>query len=129
MRLSDMVRDMKITKRRKLVGDIVKAEYARQRFTREQTADRAHMSPSTLDRVRDGDASVRSSTLRSVEGALGLPDDLLIYIADGDTAAIEAIGANEMRPGLRRVIMAGLARIAAEEVEEARPPRTRKKAQ
>jgi len=78
MRLSDMVRDMKITKRRKLVGDIVKAEYARQRFTREQTADRAHMSPSTLDRVRDGDASVRSSTLRSVEGALGLPDDLLI---------------------------------------------------
>jgi len=124
-----MVRDMKITKRRKLVGDIVKAEYARQRFTREQTADRAHMSPSTLDRVRDGDASVRSSTLRSVEGALGLPDDLLIYIADGDTAAIEAIGANEMRPGLRRVIMAGLARIAAEEVEEARPPRTRKKAQ
>jgi transcriptional regulator with XRE-family HTH domain len=129
MKISDMVRDMKTTKRRKLAGDIVAAEFARQRFTREQTADRARTSPSTIDRVRKGDETVRDSTLRQVEGALGLPDNLLIYIANGDTAAIEAIGANEMRPGLRRVIMAGLARIAAEEVEDARPPRTRKKAQ
>ena len=41
MKISDMVRDMQTTKRRKLAGDIVAAEYARQRFTREQTADRA----------------------------------------------------------------------------------------
>ena len=129
MKISDMVRDMQTTKRRKLAGEIVESEYARQGFDRKDIAPRARMSTSTLDRIREGDDRVLDATFRQIEGALGLPDNLLIYIANGDTAAIEAIGANEMRPGLRRVIMAGLTRIATEEVEEARPSRTRKKAQ
>jgi len=129
MKISDMVRDMQTTKRRKFAGEIMEAEYSRQGFLRKTVALAAHTAPTTIDRIRKGDATVQDPTYRQVEGALGLPDDLLIYIAKGDTASIEAIGANEMRPGLRRVIMAGLARIATEEVEEARPPRARKKAQ
>lgn len=112
-----MVESMKTTRRRKLAGDIVEAEYARQRMTRQATADRMKMSPSTLDRVRQGDATLTTPKLRSVEGVLNLPDDLLTFIAEGNVAAIEAIGADEMRPGMRRRIMDGLAQIASDEVE------------
>jgi transcriptional regulator with XRE-family HTH domain len=100
--------------RRKLAGQIVEDEYARQCLTREQAADRMCMSPSTLDRVRDGGDRLTGPTLRSVEGALGLPDDLLSFIINGDMRSIDTIGDDEMRPGLRRVIVAGLERITAQ---------------
>ena len=116
MRISDMVADMRTTKRRELAGQIVEDEYARKGLTREQAAARMQMSPSTLDRVRDGDIRITRPKLLSVEGVLEMPDGLLTYIIEGNIAAIDAIGEAEMRPGLRRVIMAGLARIAEEEV-------------
>jgi transcriptional regulator with XRE-family HTH domain len=116
MRLSDMVDDMRTTKRRRLVGMIVEAEYARHGMTRDQAADRMRMSPSTLDRIRDGDDRITIPKLRSVEGVLDMPDDLLTFIAEGNVEAIEAIGETEMRPALRRRIMDGLANIADEEV-------------
>jgi len=129
VKISEMVSDMRTTKRRELAGQIVESEYARQGFDRQDIAPKAQMSTSTLDRIRKGDDRVLDATFRQIEGALGLPDNLLIYIAKGDTAAIDAIGEAEMRPGLHRVIMQGLARIALEEVEDSKPPRTRKKAQ
>ena len=112
-----MVESMKTTRRRKLAGDIVEAEYSRQSMTREEAADRMKMSPSTLDRVRQGDATLTTPKLRSVEGVLNLPDDLLTFIAEGNIKAIDAIGEDEMRPGMRRRIMDGLAQIASDEVE------------
>ena len=118
MRISEMVEHMRTTKRRELAGRIVVAEYARQRMTREQAAESMKMSPSTLDRIRDGDDRVMGPKLRSVEGALSMPDYLLTYIIEGNLAAIAAIGEAEMSPGMRRVIVAGLAQISAEEVED-----------
>lgn len=72
------------TKRRKLAGQIVEDEYARQGLTRERAAERMSMSPSTLDRIREGDTKITGPKLRSVEGALDLTDFLLTYIIDGD---------------------------------------------
>lgn len=117
MRLSDIISNMRTTKRRVLAGEIVTAEYARLGLTRDQAASRMHMAPSTLDRVRDGDDRLTIPKLRSVEGALGLPDDLLTFIIEGDLEAIAKIGESEMRPGMRRHILAGLNKIAAEELE------------
>jgi transcriptional regulator with XRE-family HTH domain len=117
MKISEMVEHMRTTKRRELAGRIVQAEYARQRMTREQAAENMKMSPSTLDRIRDGDDRITGPKLRSVEGVLHMPDYLLTYIIEGDIASIDAIGESEMRPGMRRVILNGLAQISAEEVE------------
>jgi transcriptional regulator with XRE-family HTH domain len=109
---------MTTTKRRRLVGMVVEAEYARQGMTRDRAAERMNMSVSTLDRLRGGDDRITIPKLRSVEGVLDLPDDLLTLIVEGDIAAIEDIGETEMRPALRRRIMDGLATIAGEQVHD-----------
>jgi ribosome-binding protein aMBF1 (putative translation factor) len=97
--------------RRELAGKIVEDEYARQGMTREQAAERMKMSPSTPDRIRDGDVRVQGPKLRSVEGLLNLSDNLLTHIIEGDLGAIDAIGDTEMRQGMRRAIMTGLANV------------------
>jgi transcriptional regulator with XRE-family HTH domain len=97
------------TENRRLAGQIVEAEYARQGMSREQLATRAHMSPSTVDRIRRGDETITVPKLRSIEGVLNLPDDLLTFIIEGNTEALNAIEDTEIRPGLRRRIMTGLA--------------------
>jgi transcriptional regulator with XRE-family HTH domain len=109
--------DMRTTMRPKLAGRIVVDEYARQGLNREQAAERMRMSPSTLDRIRDGDDRITGPKMRSVEGALNLPDNLLTNIIEGDLAAIDAIGGTEMRPGMRRVIVTGLANIDGQDSE------------
>ena len=56
-------------------------------------------------------------TFRAVEKALDLPDNLLDLMLAGDITAIAAIPDTEIRPGMKRNILAGLSRIDAEEVE------------
>ena len=99
------------TQRRKLAGQVVELEYMRQQMTRDQTASNAKMSPTTLDRIRRGDDTISVAKLRSVEGVLDLPDDLLVHIIENNVAAIEELETTEIRPSLRRWIMAGLADI------------------
>jgi transcriptional regulator with XRE-family HTH domain len=103
--------------RRKLAGRIVVDEYARQGMSREQAAERMSMSPSTLDRIRDGDDRITGPKLRSVEGVLNLPDNLLTHIIEGDRGAIDVVGETEMRPGMRRAIVTGLANIDGQDSE------------
>lgn len=113
MRISAMIASMRTTKRRELAGEVVSAEYNRLGLTRTRAASRMHMAPSSLDRIRIGDDRVKVAKLRSVEGALKMPRDLLTYIIEGN---LEAIGALNLDPDLRRVIVTGLERIATEEV-------------
>lgn len=118
MRLSDMLAIMRTTKRRELAGMVVRDEIARMGKSHVWAADAMGMAPSTLARVLKGDERVTDVTLRSVEGPLGLPDHLLSYIVEGDRARIEAIGDEEIRPGLRRVVLAALADIEAEGLDD-----------
>jgi hypothetical protein len=111
---------MKETSRRKLAGDIVRDEIAYQGKTQEWAAERMGMAPSTMHRVIDWEAGVTQLRLRAVEGALGLPRYVLTYVIEGDTERIRAIGNDEMSPGLRRVIVDGLARLEAEDVQIAK---------
>lgn len=117
MRLSEMLAIMKTTRRRALAGQVVRDEIARMGKSQAWAADASGMAPSTLSRVLVGDERVQPMTLRAIEGALGLPDHLLRYIVEGDSASIEAIGPDEMRTSLRRVILRALADIDAEGVE------------
>lgn len=118
MRLSEMLNAMRTTKRRELAGNVVRDEIARMGKSHAWAADAMGMAPSTLARVLKGDDRVTDVTMRSAEGPLGLPDHLLSYIASGDRANIEAIGDDEMRQGLRRVILQALAAIEAEGVDD-----------
>lgn len=120
MRLSEILLLMRETRRRELVGNIVKDEIARQKgtlHTQEAAAERMHMSPSTLSRVIAGEGRITGVTLRSIEGVLNFPDHLLTYVTEGDRESIEAIGDSELRPGLRRIILQQLAAIEAEGIE------------
>lgn len=108
-------RTVKAAKRRELAGTVVVSEYFRMGLTREQAAERMHLSPAALDGVRDGDCRISLTKLRRIEGVLDLPGDLLTYVIEGDTARIDTIGETEMRPGLRRVIVTRLERIDAED--------------
>lgn len=96
------------TSRHKLAGRFVRDEIARQGKTQRWAAAHAGMSGSTLARILTGDPTVEPMKLRSIEGALGLADQILTYVINGDIASIEAIGADELRPGQRRIILATL---------------------
>ena len=76
------------------------------------------MSPSTFYRVVNGDDStVTGLTLRPIESALGLTDNLLDFIIEGDAETITSLGDDEIRPGLKRTILTGLSQIDTEEAE------------
>lgn len=118
MRLSEILSLMRTKRRRDLVGQLVKDEIARNRVDQKTAAERMHMAPSTLSRVIAGDERVTPLTFRAVEGYLDFPDHLLTYVVEGDRANIEAVGEDELRPGLRRVILQSLAAIEAEGIED-----------
>ena len=98
-------------------GQLVKNEIGRTGMSQAKAAERMHMAPSTLARIIAGDQKVSEVKYRSVEALLALPDGLLSYIVDGHRESIEAIGEDEMRPGLRRIILAGLMAIEDEGIE------------
>ena len=118
MRLTEMIGCMKATRRRKLVGDIVGDEIAREGRTRKWAALTMHMSESQLYRILNGDVEESSLKWNSVEKVLTFPDGLLTHILDGDTQSIEAIPEVELRPALRRRIVRELTEIDAEGVED-----------
>lgn len=117
MRLIDILAGMKSNARRKLAGSIVMDELPRHGLNRKTGSAAMHMSPGSLDRIRDGLVNVQSPRLRSAEKVLDIPRFLLDYIIEGDVDAIEAISDALLDADLRRVILDKLARIDAEEVE------------
>ena len=118
MRVSEMLSTMRTTQRRKLAGSVVRDEIARAGKSHNWAADAMGIAPSTLARIFQGDERITDVTLRAAEGALDLPDHLLTYIKDGDAKQIGEIGNDEMRSGLRRVILHTLAAIEAEGLED-----------
>lgn len=116
MRRVDILAGMKATARRKLAGSIVWDELPRHGLNRKTGSAAMHMSPGSLDRIREGATNVRSPRLRSAEKVLDIPRYLLDYIIEGDVTAIEAIG-DELDADLRRVILDKLARIDVEGIE------------
>lgn len=112
-----MLACMRTRKRTTFAGELVKNEIGRTGMSQAKAAERMHMAPSTLARIIAGDQKVSEVKYRSVEALLSLPDGLLTYIVEGYRESIESIGDDEMRPGLRRIILAGLAAIEAEGIE------------
>lgn len=117
MRLNDMLACMRTKNRTKFAGQLVRDEIGRTGVSQAKAADQMHMAPSTLARIIAGDDKVSEVKYRSVEALLSLPDHLLSYIVEGHRESIEAIGDDEMRPGLRRIILSGLDSIQAEGIE------------
>jgi hypothetical protein len=116
MGLGEVVATMREIKRRQLIGRLVRSEVALQ-GTVEDAAEAAKISSLTLYQVFNADWTITGVKLRSLEKALGLSDNLLAYILAGDSETIAALNNSEISSGLRLAILAGLTRIAAEEVE------------
>jgi hypothetical protein len=116
MRFGEVLASIREIKRRRLVGRLVRSEVARQ-GTVELAAAAAQMSPSALYQVFNADWTITRAQLRSIERILGLSNNLLAHILAGDAGRIAALSQAELSCGLRRTILAGLARIAAEEDE------------
>jgi hypothetical protein len=116
MRLGEVIACMREISKRKLIGTLVRDEVARQ-GTVDEAAWAANMSSPALYQVFNADWSITGVKLRSVEKALGLSDNLLEYILAGDSKRIAALSGAQLRPTLRCNILAGLARIDAEEAQ------------
>lgn len=76
----------------RLAYEVVKMEAPRRGLTLAQLAKRAGKNRTAFSRMANGDG-VSVDTLRALEGPLGLPRDLLTYVAKHDRAAIESSGA------------------------------------
>lgn len=102
--LPDM--DKKLTLRG-LAGSLVRDEIARQHLDQTRVADMAHMARSTLSKIVNGTSETISPvTLRSIEGALGMPRHLLTAVIDGDADRIE--GMDFADTDLKRHVLASL---------------------
>lgn len=71
----------------RLVAAVIKAEAARRGLGTTKLAELIGRHRTYLTRL-DAGQPVEQATLRRVEGALGLPRDLLSYVADHDLAKI-----------------------------------------
>lgn len=87
---------------RRLVGDFVRDEMARQGLSQDAAAKRAGFARDTISRVIRGDVAISAITLRRVEGALNLPRYLLDYIERGDAERIAKV---DMDPDLKRSVL------------------------
>lgn len=88
-----------------LTFDVVAGEIARRGLSLEAWAKASGIHRSTLYRMRDGER-LSDAKLQQIEGALGLPRDLLLYVAEGD---IETIRALDVDPDLQRWLLKKLA--------------------
>lgn len=79
---------------RQRVGELVRAVMAWNGKSGPQIDATGRVSRATVDRIKRGDATVSDTMLRGLGDVLGLPRDFLLYVKDGNAAAIERSGAD-----------------------------------
>lgn len=111
-----------------VVGEFIENETNRQRLTLDALAKQAGLSRQTVSKLVNGEP-LQVTSLARIEGALGLPRDLLAYIALGDWHSIsDATDDRDMYRWLTRKIgearrsMETLAAVADEGEKDAHHP-------
>lgn len=75
---------------RRRIAELVRAAMGWQGVTGARIEAGGRLSRATVDRVKRADERVSDTMLRALGDALDLPRDFLIYVGEGDIAAVEA---------------------------------------
>lgn len=82
------------TEGRQRVGELVRALMAWSGTSGPKIDATGRVSRASVDRIKRGDATVSDTMLRALGDVLGLPRDFLLYVKDGNTAAVERSSAD-----------------------------------
>ncbi len=85
---------MEATEGRQHIAELVRAVMAWNGISGPAIDATGRVSRATVDRIKRADPTVSDTMLRGLGDVLGLPRDYLLYVLEGNAAAVERSGAD-----------------------------------